>query len=292
MMADDILTIRNLVKSYPGLTAVDDVSLSIKYGQCFALLGPNGAGKTTTIEVAEDIRDATSGDILYKGRPRDRRFKEEVGIQLQSTELPQFLTVGETLTMFHRLYKKRASLDKVIDLCRLADIIDRDNRKISGGQRQRLLLAMALINDPDLVFLDEPTTGMDPQARRHLWDIVADIKRENKTVVLTTHYMEEAELLSDYIAIMDHGKIIAEGMPPELLAKHCQGVFLSVPLELKPTVEEALATEGEIHHEQAIFLVDDVHDSLARLTRSYVNLTALTIRKQNLEDLFLKLTGR
>jgi ABC-2 type transport system ATP-binding protein len=211
-----ILNVKNLKKYFSDVKAVDGIDLSIESGICFGLLGPNGAGKTTTIEVIEGILNPTAGEILYKGNSRKNNFKEEIGIQFQNTELPQYLTVKETLETFCRLYNKQCEIDYLIEICHLKDILKRDNRKISGGQKQRLLLAMALVNDPELLFLDEPTTGLDPQARRHLWEIVKNIKSQKKTIVLTTHYMEEAEILCDKIAIMDHGKIIEYGTTEEL----------------------------------------------------------------------------
>jgi ABC-2 type transport system ATP-binding protein len=167
---EPILEVKELKKYFPEVKAVDGISFAIEPGICFGLLGPNGAGKTTAIEVIEGILDPTAGEIYYKGKKRGHSFKNEVGIQFQNTELPQYLTIKETLQTFRNLYDRKAELDYLIKTCRLEEILDRDNRKISGGQKQRLLLAMALANDPELIFLDEPTTGLDPQARRHLWD--------------------------------------------------------------------------------------------------------------------------
>ncbi|MCU0822815.1 MAG: ABC transporter ATP-binding protein, partial [Spirochaetes bacterium] len=233
---DAILEIKDLKKYFPEVKAVDGISFAIEPGTCFGLLGPNGAGKTTAIEVIEGILHPTGGEIYYKGKQRGQSFKNEVGIQFQDTELPQFLTVMETLQMFRNLYDHRAELDYLIETCRLEEIIDRDNRKISGGQKQRLLLAMALANDPELIFLDEPTTGLDPQARRHLWDIVRRIKSMKRTLILTTHYMEEAEILCDVIGIIDHGKIIAMGPPKGLLKEHCGGVTISIKDDIDDAV--------------------------------------------------------
>ncbi|MDH3841424.1 MAG: ABC transporter ATP-binding protein, partial [Chromatiales bacterium] len=215
-----ILEVRDLVKEYPGVRAVDGIGFSVAEGTCFGLLGPNGAGKTTTVEIMEGVIPASSGVVLYRGAPIGRRFREEAGIQFQSTALQDFLTVAETLDLFRKLYGRVDSIDEVVGLCSLEQLLDRDTRKLSGGQRQRLLLGIALINRPALVFLDEPTTGLDPQARRNFWQMVEGIKAQNTTVVLTTHYMEEAYILCDTIAIMDHGKIIAEGSPQALLAEH------------------------------------------------------------------------
>ena len=217
-----LIEARHLVKTYKSLTAVDDVSFDISRGICFGLLGPNGAGKTTTIEMMEGIISATSGQVYYKGAPRTGSFNEEIGIQFQHTALLSFLTVRETLKTFQKLYHKTADIDSLLATCNLLDIQNQYNDRISGGQRQRLLLALALVNRPELLFLDEPSTGLDPQARRNLWDIVLNIKSRGKTIILTTHYMEEAELLCDEIAIMDHGRIIARGTVTDLIRTHCR----------------------------------------------------------------------
>ena len=224
-----IISTTNLVKYYPGVVAVDGINLAIPQGICFGLLGPNGAGKTTTIEILEGIHLPTSGTVLYKGEPLDKRYREEVGIQFQHTALQDFLTVRETLELFERLYHHTIPIPELIELCALADILNRDTRKLSGGQRQRLLLALALINDPELIFLDEPTTGLDPQARRNFWELVKLVKSRNKTIVLTTHYMEEAYVLCDEIAIMDKGRIVTHGTPAQLLAEYFGDVILQIP---------------------------------------------------------------
>ncbi len=226
-----IISATDLVKQYPGVRAVDGINLSIPKGICFGLLGPNGAGKTTTIEMLEGIHQPTSGTVLYKGEPLGSRYREEVGIQFQHTALQEFLTVRETLQFFERLYRETLAISEVIELCSLTDILDRDTRKLSGRQRQRLLLSLALINDPDLIFLDEPTTGLDPQARRNFWDLVKLVKSRNKTIVLTTHYMEEAYALCDEIAIMDKGRIVSQGTPAQLLTEHFGDVVLQIPGE-------------------------------------------------------------
>ncbi|TAL36670.1 MAG: ABC transporter ATP-binding protein [Spirochaetes bacterium] len=287
----NILEIQDLVKHFPEVKAVDGISFSIRAGSCFGLLGPNGAGKTTSIEVIEGIQKRTSGEILYKGSRRGPSFKQEVGIQLQNTELPQYLSVRETLEFFRKLYERRADFAWLVEICRLEEIIDRDNWKISGGQKQRLLLAIALANDPDLVFLDEPTTGLDPQARRHLWEIVRQIQAQGKTVILTTHYMEEAQILCDEIAIMDHGKIVALGSPEELLRIHAQGstIVLNGPIDEKALGGIACAWSREEDRIEIRTLT--VNDCLRELIKHDVDLTGMTIRSQNLEDIFLILTG-
>lgn len=219
-----ILTVEHLVKSYNGVPAVRDISFEIPEGSCFGLLGPNGAGKTTTIEIMENILDPDGGQICYRGRPRTREFNQEIGIQFQQTQLLGYLTVAETLSTFAAFYRSSLPLERIVSLCNLEEIRDRMNDRVSGGQRQRLLLGLALINNPRLVFLDEPSTGLDPGSRQTVWQIIQDIKSRGKTVVLTTHYMEEAQRLCDTLLIMDRGKIIASGSPAALIKEHCRGM--------------------------------------------------------------------
>jgi len=222
VLISNIIEVRQLKKKYNGNIAVDGVSLAIAKGSCFGLLGPNGAGKTTTVEMMENIIAQDSGDILYKQAPRDKSFNQEIGIQFQHTELLAFLTVKETLKTFATFYHKHLPVQDIIALCMLENIQNSFNNKISGGQRQRLLLGLALLNDPDLLFLDEPSTGLDPQARKHIWKIIQDMNKKGKTIILTTHYMEEAQNLCDTIAIMDKGCIIAQGDPRDLIDKYCK----------------------------------------------------------------------
>jgi ABC-2 type transport system ATP-binding protein len=287
-----ILEVRNLVKHYGETRAVNDVSLRIQAHQCFGLLGPNGAGKTTTIEVMEGILPPTSGQILFRGSPLDRHFRAEIGIQFQSTALQDYLTVGEALQLFHRLYGRGDRLERLIEACALGDLLDRDTSKLSGGQRQRLLLAIALVNNPAIVFLDEPTTGLDPQARRNFWRLVEHIKQEGTTIVLTTHYMEEAAILCDEIAIMDRGRLIAEGSPAQLLKNHYDDVILELPLGDFPSALEALphrrlTTQGIVE-----ITTRDANATILSLAAHKVPLDHLRIRPRNLEDLFLDLTGK
>ena len=286
-----IIEIINLKKHFPEVRAVDGISFAIEPGTCFGLLGPNGAGKTTAIEVIEGILDPTAGEVLYKGKRRGRSFKNEIGIQFQNTELPQFLSVKETLLTFRNLYDRRADVDYLIETCRLEEIITRDNRKISGGQKQRLLLAMALANDPELIFLDEPTTGLDPQARRHLWDIVHRIKAAKKTLVLTTHYMEEAELLCDTIGIIDYGKIIMMGRPRELLKEHCGGSTITLRGDIDDSVLRDFPCRWFRKNDHIEIMTDSSNECISRLVNRGVDLSTINVHTQNLEDLFLKLTG-
>lgn len=291
MTMNYILEVKNLYKYYPGVKAVDDVSFAIPHGICFGLLGPNGAGKTTTIEVIEGIQKPDRGIILYKGKQRDKHFKQEVGIQLQHTELQQYLTVKEILLTFRNLYSRRANLDELVSLCYLEEMLNRDNRKISGGQKQRLLLAIALANDPELLFLDEPTTGLDPQARRHVWDIVQSIKKKGKTIILTTHYMEEAQTLCDVVAIMDHGKIIAMDSPINLLNQYCRGVTITLPSSVDENILQKMSCEWYKVNNTIEIHAQEPHHCLRLLMDNNVDITGMVVRSQNLEDLFLKLTG-
>lgn len=215
-MSTPMLEIKNIKKKYKDVFAVQGISFEIDSGKCFGLLGPNGAGKTTTLEMIEGIRDADEGEVYFSGSPRRKEFFEHIGIQTQSTETFEKLTVIESLKTFKSFYKKTED-HGTITLCQLEDLLGRKVSELSGGQKQRVYLALALINQPTLLFLDEPTTGLDPQSRRHLWEIIKSIKASGKTIVLTTHYLEEAYQLCDEIAIMDHGKILVRRIPTKLL---------------------------------------------------------------------------
>jgi ABC-2 type transport system ATP-binding protein len=286
-----LLEVNNIVKRYGDLNAVNDISFSIGKGICFGLLGPNGAGKTTALEAIENITPIDSGEILYKGKKRSRQFKEEIGIQFQATELLGMLTVSETLKTFKALYSKTQDFENLMSLCNLEDIKNNRNDKLSGGQKQRLLLAVALVNSPALLFLDEPSTGMDPQARRNMWDIIDSIKSSGKTVILTTHYMEEAQYLCDEIAIMDNGKIIAQGSPKELIQKHCDKSAIILPEDIIPELDsikfEYLKINGNIE-----ILTEDINSSIKELIANGISLNHMSVRSPNLEDVFLTLTGK
>lgn len=286
-----VLEARNLTKEYPGVLAVGGVSFTVPEGICFGLLGPNGAGKTTTVEIIEGVTPATSGQVYYFGEPVGARFQQEAGIQFQNTALQDFLTVRETIEMFHSLYERQADLDELITQCSLGDLLDRDNRKLSGGQRQRLLLAVALVNRPRLIFLDEPTTGLDPQARRNFWDLVQSLRSQGSTIVLTTHYMDEAQVLCDEIAIMDGGKIVTRGSPDELLRQHYKGLIIELPIG--DLTDELQDIEHTVYENLGIVEVvtSDVGASLQLLSPHVANLNHIKIRQPNLEDLFLDLTG-
>jgi ABC-2 type transport system ATP-binding protein len=287
-----ILEVRDLIKQYPATTAVAGVSFAVPEGICFGLLGPNGAGKTTTIEIMEGILPPTAGQVLYRGAPLGTRFQEEAGILFQKTALQDFLTVRQCIALFRGLYKSGLDVEEVIRLCALEKLADRDSRKLSGGQQQRLLLAIALVNDPAILFLDEPTTGLDPQARRNFWDLVESIKARRKTIILTTHYMEEAELLCDEIAIMDRGRLVAQGPPRRLLHEHFARVMLELPRQDFPQAARELNLSVIEGADRIEISTHDIEGTLRALMGAQVPLAHLRIRPANLEDLFLELTGK
>lgn len=291
-MSDVIMQTQGLQVRFDQVHAVRGVDLSIAAGTCFGLLGPNGAGKTTTIECMEGIQQPTEGAVLYRGKPLDKAFSEQAGIMFQQTALQDFVTVGETLTMFQRLYQRSVSVDELIKVCKLGEFLDREPKKLSGGQRQRLLLAIALVGDPKIVFLDEPTTGLDPQARRNLWQLVTDIKSRGVTVVMSTHYMDEAYELCDQIAIMDNGRVIAEGTPDELLRSIFSDVVMQLPLNDWPGGLALEPFNAQTLGGQVQLMSRDVNESIALLLAASVPLQHLQIRQRNLEDLFIELTGQ
>jgi ABC-2 type transport system ATP-binding protein len=289
---EPILEVKNLVKKYDRVVAVDGVSFALQPGVCFGLLGPNGAGKTTTIEIIENVIPPTAGEIFYKGKPRSPSFREEVGIQFQSTALLNFLTVRETLETFKSFFTQTTPIEKLVELCRLGEFLNRYNDKMSGGQRQRFLLALALINQPQLLFLDEPSTGLDPQARRNLWDLIQGIKAEGKTIILTTHYMEEAQILCDEVAIMDYGKIIARGTPADLIRQHGRKITVVIPRQRFAPATDGFPLPVREVKDTIEIRTDDVNRCLEQLITHGVDLTDITVRSPNLETVFLNLTGR
>ena len=291
-MITPILEVVDLVKRYRAVEAVAGISFAIPAGTCFGLLGPNGAGKTTALEVIEGIIAPTSGEVLFKGARKTASFRDEVGIQFQHTSLLEFLSVRDTLVIFRNLYREVESLEYLVELCNLQEIMGNRNNKISGGQAQRLMLALALLNKPTLLFLDEPSTGLDPQARRHLWEIVRSIKAQGKTIVLTTHSMDEAEYLCDEIAIMDHGRIIAQGSPAELVRRHCSGTIISLPRERVTIPLAQLPLPAREVNDQLEITVERIDLGLETLLGLKIDLSEMTVHSPDLEDVFLNLTGR
>lgn len=293
-----VIEVQDLVKHFQPkknelVKAVNGVSFTIEQGICFGLLGPNGAGKTTTVEMLEGIVAPTDGAIFYRGQPIGDAFRRQAGIMFQNTALQDYMTVIEALRMFACFYETTVPEEQLIEQCSLHEFLDRDTRKLSGGQKQRLLLAIALVNDPEVIFLDEPTTGLDPQARRNFWALINDIKAKGKTVVLTTHYMEEAKLLCDKLVFMDHGKIIAAGSPSDLLSNRFNDVLLDLPIESIPNdLPDLAAHTFTQNNARAEFLTTDLDETVKHLTSHGVSLSGMEVRSRTLEDLFIDLTGQ
>ncbi|MCU7853095.1 MAG: ABC transporter ATP-binding protein [Candidatus Thiodiazotropha sp. (ex Monitilora ramsayi)] len=287
-----MIEVEHLSKQYAGVLAVNDISFSIPRGICFGLLGPNGAGKTTTVEMLEGIKTPTTGTIRYKGEALGQRFRNEAGIMFQHTALQEFIRVDEVLKMFQQFYNNPRPIEELVEICILDEFLDRDTRKLSGGQKQRLLLAIALINNPEVVFLDEPTTGLDPQSRRNLWAQVKKIKADNKTLVLTTHYMEEAYELCDEIIIIDRGEIISQGNPKTLLADHFDNSVITLPaVSLPEDFQPDSASSLHPQDGQMDILTKDIDATIRHLVEQQISLNQLQVRSPTLEDLFLELTG-
>jgi ABC-2 type transport system ATP-binding protein len=302
-MADIALSCEGLVKRYGDVVAVDGIDLAIRSGECFGLLGPNGAGKTTTVEILEGLNRPDAGTVRVLGASwasDARSLRERIGIQLQETQLSEKLTVLETITLFRSFYAKGLEPQEVMRIVQLEEKEKAWVRKLSGGQKQRLSLAVALVGDPEILFLDEPTTGLDPQARRQVWDVIAAVKARGGTVLLTTHYMEEAERLCDRIAIVDRGKVIALDTPAGLIARLGAEHVLEIETESRPDLERLrgmvdvrdLRIDGEI----VSLTVREVHRAvpalLTELAAQSVALTRLTTHHATLEDVFVAMTGR
>ena len=294
---------RGLKKYYADVKAVDGLDLFIDNGECFGLLGPNGAGKTTTIEILEGLTVPDSGDVEVLGltwKGNERELRQRIGISLQETQLSDKLTVDETVHLFRSFYRSGPAPD---DLIRDLSLDEKSNArvgKLSGGQKQRLAAACALVGDPDILFLDEPTTGLDPQSRLQLWEVVQRFRTKGGTVLLTTHYMEEAERLCDRVAIVDHGHLIALGTPQELIAKlEARNIieFSSDPPLPEETLRNLPGCHGCTPHGNAYQLrVDSLAESvpqlLAAVEKTGAKLLTLSTHEATLEDLFVSLTGR
>ena len=300
------LRLRNLRKTYKDVVAVDGIDLDVHAGECFGLLGPNGAGKTTTIEICEGLTAADSGDVAVLGLRWDTNageLRQRLGIQLQETQLSEKLTVSETVRLFRSFFKQGPATSEVIAQVQLGEKRNARVGELSGGQKQRLALACALVGDPDFLFLDEPTTGLDPQARRQLWDLIEAFKLAGRTILLTTHYMDEAERLCDRVAIMDHGKVIAQGAPRELIASI--GVEHVVEFSAGDSAKQLdVSRLGHIdgvrgvrtENGSILMHVTELHQAvpalLRELSRQAIPLTELRTHSATLEDVFVTLTGR
>lgn len=240
-MSDSIIELKNVTKKYGDFTAVDSISLTVRRGETLGILGPNGAGKTTTLEMIEGLKAITSGTIHLDGLDVARdtdKVKSQIGVQLQSAQFFENLSLIELVEIFGALYGNKVDAMQLLEEVELTDKAKNQAKELSGGQRQRLSVAIALVNDPQVLFLDEPTTGLDPQARRHLWELVKKIKSRGKTIILTTHYMDEAEVLCDRIAIMDHGKIIALDTPENLIGTLLKSGFKKEAIPQSANLED------------------------------------------------------
>jgi ABC-2 type transport system ATP-binding protein len=294
---------RGLVKNYGALRAVDGLDLEIHAGECFGLLGPNGAGKTTTVEILEGLLPATSGEVqlLERSWQSDGDWlRQRLGISLQETNLPDKLTVEETLRLFRSFYAAGPQVQELLELVSLTDKRRTWYVKLSGGQKQRLAVACALAGDPEVLFLDEPTTGLDPQSRRQIWGLIERFKADGRTVLLTTHYMDEAQRLCDRVAVIDKGKVIALGTPRELIHSlggtevvefTCDGPMDEASVSAVPGVH-AVKTRGDEH----ALTVEQLHKTLplllGHLQQNGRKLTSLSTHHATLEDVFVNLTGR
>jgi ABC-2 type transport system ATP-binding protein len=302
-MNETALRCTGLVKRYDDVIAVNGIDLLVRGGECFGLLGPNGAGKTTTVEIFEGLLEPDEGEVEVLGgtwKRQPRELRERIGIQLQETQLGEKLTVMETITLFRSFYRRGREPEDVLRVVQLEEKANSWVRKLSGGQRQRLSLACALVCDPDVLFLDEPTTGLDPQSRRQVWDVVSAFRDRGGTTLLTTHYMEEAQRLCDRVAIIDHGKLMALDTPSRLIAslgaEHVVEFQVEQPMGLEalralPGVEAVRSDDGAIS-----LTVQEVHRVvpalLGELQRQQLTLTRLTTHHATLEDVFVALTGR
>ncbi|UCD14004.1 MAG: ATP-binding cassette domain-containing protein [Thermoplasmatales archaeon] len=295
------IEVSHLKKIYGELAAVNDISFSVRKGEIFAFLGPNGAGKTTTVEMIESIRQPTTGDIKILGEDIQMSFdkvKEKIGVLPQEFLSFERLTVQETLVYFSNLFQRHANIDSIIVSMDLKTSENMLYKNLSGGLKQRVGVAIALVNDPDIVFLDEPTTGLDPKARREVWEVIAGLRKRGKTVFLTTHYMEEAEYLADHIAIIHKGKIIAEGSLDELISRYGDESILRVKnCKSKGTIDILrshgfeVKTEGNGNIAVRIDYKERVLEILSILKHECVDYDTIDIRRSNLEEIFLKLTG-
>jgi len=300
---DKVVEVSSLRKSYGEIKAVNNISFSVAQGEIFGMLGPNGAGKTTTMEIVEGLRDADSGTVTVLGmnvKRHPRKVKSHIGVQLQATALYPRLTVREVLDLFGSFFPRHISSDKLIKMAGLEDSKGKRCINLSGGQQQRLSVALSLVNNPRILFLDEPTTGLDPQSRRNIWRIIEAVRRAGKTVFLTTHYMEEAERLCDRVAIVDHGKIIATDRPDRLVAKHFEEQAIEFELA-QPISDNELAalsgvTSALTEDGRTVIYSSAVPATISALLElahsKGTELSNLHVRRATLEDVFLKLTGR
>lgn len=295
----DVVVVSNLCREYGSVRAVDDLSFTVAEGEVFALLGPNGAGKTTTVEILEGHRERTSGEVSvlgYDPATGGRAYRERIGVVLQEAGFDEEFKVRELVAMYASLYPKRRDVNEIIDLVGLADKRNARTKTLSGGQRRRLDLALGLVGDPELIFLDEPTTGFDPSARHRAWDLVASLRDIGTTILLTTHYMEEAEKLADRVAVIVGGRLVAMGTPADLIAEE-EAAHIEFRLPRGTSIADLPRLGSTPRSENSSVVIETTRptaDMLA-LTAWAVDsgreLPELTLRRQTLEDVFLELTG-
>jgi len=301
---DEVISVESLNKRFGDLVALDDISFSVRRGEVFVILGPNGAGKTTTLECIEGLQEPSSGRISVLGTEIARdpnTVKERIGVQLQASAYFDYLTLTEILELFGRFYSRRVPPAELLSTVGLEDKANTTVGKLSGGQQQRFTIAATLVNDPEVVFLDEPTAGLDPQARRNLWDFVQSINSQGRTIVLTTHYMEEAEFLCDRVAIMDQGRIVTLDTPTNLVRS------LPVPYEVRASTLNEISSNGLADLDCVTEVLDDQNQGFRLrssdaastmpalmdwVAKNDIKLTHLEVTPANLEDVFLSLTGR
>lgn len=296
-MAETVIQVSNLVKRYSDLTAVNDVSFSISRGEVFSLLGPNGAGKTTTVEILEGVRDKTSGDVNVLGEDpsKSKSLIFRLGILPQDFSFIYNSTPMEALEYYKHTLRADSDLKDILDMVDLADKVNTPYQKLSGGQKQKLGVALSMVNDPEVLFLDEPTTGLDPRARRNIWKVIKALKDKGKSILLTTHYLEEAELLADRVAIMDRGKIIDTGAPMEIVERHHEEDNLII--RGNGEVETLLKAGGFNSRRDGAYIkvglksIKDATDVISYLYERKAKFEDFTLKRDSLEDVFVRMVG-
>ncbi len=294
----DVITVRGLVKRYGDLRAVDGIDLDVRSGEVFSILGPNGAGKTTTVEILECIRKATSGEVNILGHDLgngSKEIKKEIGVLPQQFNAFELLTTRENIAFFANMFDRRVDIDELIALVDLEHKRDTYFKNLSGGLKQRVGIAIAMVNDPKIVFLDELTTGLDPKARREVWDVIKGLRAKGRTIILTTHYMEEAEVLSDRLAIMNGGKFIAMGSPREVVEQHGGGrscIVRGGGDAAMRSLQDMMPRQNDGDVSVSIADKGDLVRIVSALERDNVPYDEIMLKRPSLEDVFLKLTGR
>lgn len=296
-MEETVITVSNLVKKYGDLNAVDGISFSINKGDVFSLLGPNGAGKTTTVEILEGVRNRTSGDILVLGEDpqRSRTLKFRLGILPQDFSFIYNSTPKEALDYYRSTLRASSDVNDILDMVDISDKRDTPYQKLSGGQKQKLGLALSMVNNPEVLFLDEPTSGLDPRARRNIWNVIKNLKQQGKSILLTTHYLEEAELLADRVAIMNKGKIIDSGKPMEIVERHHENDNLIIRGDGE--IESLIRNEGFTVHKDGTYIkvslknIKDATEIINFLYNKKANFEDFTLKRESLEDVFVRMVG-